>query len=99
MQETAQYNIELKFMSKYRLLDIFIKNKIKDLIISIKEDLYEFNGLTVFYGDAKIFEIIYPLLQMLCKNIQTLSIGGNSTIHPISWTPGYFIIPNDILFE
>jgi hypothetical protein len=99
MQETAQYNIELKFMSKYRLLDIHIRDKIKDLIISIKEDLYECNGLTVFYGDAEIFKIIYPLLQILCKNIQTLSIGGNSTIHPISWTPGYFIIPNDILFE
>ncbi len=87
------------FMKKYKLLDTYTKQKLKTFLIDIKEDLYECNGLKVFYGDTITFDIIYPLLQILCKNIQTLSVGGNSNFHPVSWTPSELIIPNDILFE
>lgn len=89
---------EKLFMSKYILLDNISKELLKKFLIEIKEDLYECNGLKVFYGDTKIFETIYPLLSILCENIQTLSIGGNSTVHPITWTPRQMLIPNEILF-
>jgi hypothetical protein len=87
------------FMEKYNLIDIYSKQKLKQFLIEIKEDLYECNGLKVFYGDTKTFNTIYPLLRILCKNIQTLSPGGNNHAHPINWTPCELIIPNDILFE
>jgi hypothetical protein len=87
------------FMEKYKLLDHETKRQLKTFLIEIKEDLYDCNGLKVFYGDTVTFNIIYPLLQILCKNIQTLSVGGNSDFHPVSWTPYELIIPNDILFE
>jgi hypothetical protein len=90
---------EKLFMKKYNLIDNYSKQKLKQFLVEIKEDLYECNGLKVFYGDTKTFNIIYPLLQILCKNIQTLSPGGNSRVHPVSWTPFELIIPNDILFE
>jgi|LakMenEpi03Aug12_release.lakeMendotaPanAssembly.Ray.scaffolds.fasta_scaffold1212715_1 hypothetical protein len=93
------YTSEKIFMEKYRLLDETIKHKLKTFLIEIKEDLYECNGLKVFYSDTTTFNIIYPLLQILCQSIQTLSIGGNSDVHPVSWTPCELIIPNEILFE
>ena len=94
-----QHISEKLFMDKYKLLDTSTKHKLKTFLIDIKEDLYECNGLKVFYGDTSSFDVIYPLLQILCKNIQTLSVGGNSDSHPISWTPYELMIPNDILFE
>jgi len=90
---------EKKFMTKYRLLDIATKNKLKEFLIELRENIYEYNGLTIFYSDTRTFQTIFPLLQILSKNIQTLSIGGDCTSHPISWTPDDFIIPDDILFE
>lgn len=87
------------FMDKYKLLDQYTKQKLKLFLIEIKEDMYDCNGLKVFYGETATFNKIYPLLQILCRNIQTLSPGGNSNIHPVSWTPFEMIIPNDLLFE
>ena len=84
------------FMDKYQKLDVHIQNKIKDFFIEYKKHAKEWNGLTVFYSDTTTFNLIYPLLQILSPNIQTLSIGGDSTFHPISWTPSQFIIPDNI---
>ena len=49
---------EKLFMSKYILLDNISKELLKKFLIEIKEDLYEYNGLKVFYGDTKIFNTI-----------------------------------------
>jgi len=84
------------FMDKYQKLEVHIQNKLKDFFIEYKKHNKEWNGLTVFYSDTTTFNLIYPLLQILSPNIQTLSIGGDSTFHPISWTPSQFIIPDII---
>ena len=84
------------FMDKYQKLDVHIQNRLKDFFIEYKKHAKEWNGLTVFYSDTTTFNLIYPLLQILSPNIQTLSIGGDSTFHPISWTPSQFIIPDNI---
>lgn len=84
------------FMDKYQKVDVNIQNRLKDFFIEYKKHAKEWNGLTVFYSDTTTFNLIYPLLQILSPNIQTLSIGGDSTFHPISWTPSQFIIPDNI---
>lgn len=84
------------FMDKYQKLDVDSQNKLKDFFIEYKQHSKEWNGLTVFYSSTKIFNTVYPLLQILSPNLQTLSIGGDTTFHPISWTPSQFIIPDNI---
>jgi hypothetical protein len=84
------------FYEKYPTLDVYSQNKLKDFFIDYKKYAKEWNGLTVIYCDTLTFNLIYPLLQILSPNIQTLSIGGDSTFHPISWTPSQFIIPDNI---
>lgn len=90
-------DIMTNFMIEYKLLDTHSQNKLKEFFIELKRNGRDWNGLTVFYSDSKTFNTIYPLLQILSPNIQTLSIGGDSTFHPISWTPSEFIIPDNIL--
>jgi hypothetical protein len=85
------------FIIEYKLLDTHTQNKLKDFFIELKKNARDWNGLTVFYSDSTTFNTIYPLLQILSPNIQTLSIGGDTTFHPISWTPSEFIIPDNIL--
>jgi hypothetical protein len=84
------------FMEKYQILDIYSQNKLNDFFIEYNKHSRDWNGLTVIYCDTKTFNLIYPLLQILSPNIQTLSIGGDSTFHPISWTPSEFVIPDNI---
>jgi len=92
-------DIITNFMIEYKLLDTQSQNKLKEFFIEFKKNARDWNGLTVFYSDSKTFNTIYPLLQILSKNIQTLSIGGDSMFHPISWTPSEFIIPYDLIPE
>jgi hypothetical protein len=87
-------DINTKFMNQYKLLDEQCQNILEKFFIEYKKNYREWNGLTVIYCDSKIFNNIYPLLQILSINIQTLSIGGDCSFHPISWTPSDFIIPN-----
>ena len=87
------------FMEKYKTLNDHSQTKLKEFFIEYEKHYREWNGLTVFYSDAQTFDTIYPLLQILSKNIQTLSIGGDTSFHPISWTPSEFIIPNDIFLK
>lgn len=94
MEENIDVNTH--FMIHYKLLDQHCQNKLKEFIIEFKKHSNDWNGLTIFYSDTKTFDAIYPLLQILSKNIQTLSIGGDSTFHPISWTPSEFVIPDNI---
>jgi hypothetical protein len=89
-------NSYILFIEKYKTLDVICQNKLKEFFIEYKKHARDWNGLTIFYSDSKTFDTIYPLLQILSPNIQTLSIGGDTTFHPISWTPSEFIIPDDI---
>ena len=84
------------FMEKYETLDMYSQNKLKEFFIQYNIHSKDWNGLTVIYSDTKTFNLIYPLLQILSPNIQTLSIGGDATFHPISWTPSEFVIPDNI---
>ena len=84
------------FMEKYQTLDIYSQTKLDDFFIEYNKHSRDWNRLTVIYCDTKTFNLIYPLLQILSPNIQTLSIGGDSTFHPISWTPSEFVVPYNI---
>jgi hypothetical protein len=75
------------FMEKYNSLDAPTQALLKEFLSEV--NIHE--GLTVFISNNETFQQLYPLLKMLSPNMQTLSVGGN--FHPISWTPGEFIIP------
>ena len=65
------------FMKKYKLLEHETKHKLKTFLIDIKEDLYDCNGLKVFYGDTATFNIILSLLISL-----HIKIFSFSPLHP-----------------